>query len=54
MIKDKAHFILGMIDLIAGIACLLTCLYMHRGAKIVLTFVPILCGMAEIKQSTRK
>lgn len=50
-IKDKARFVIGVIDVLGGIACLIACIYLHRGAKIALTFVPIICGVASIVQS---
>lgn len=52
-IKCKARFIIGAIDLLGGVACLITCIYLHRGAKIALTFVPIICGIISLKQSIR-
>jgi len=50
-IKDKARFIIGVIDVLGGIACLIACIYLHRGAKMALTFIPIICGVGEIVQS---
>jgi hypothetical protein len=50
-IKDKAHFVIGVIDLLGGIACLIACIYLHRGAKIALTFIPIICGVASLARS---
>ena len=50
-IKDKAYFVIGVIDLLGGIACLIACIYLHRGAKIALTFIPIICGVASLVRS---
>lgn len=50
-IKDKARFVIGVIDVLGGIACLIACIYMHRGVKIALTFIPIICGIASLVQS---
>ena len=50
-IKYKAHFIMGVIVILVGIACLITGIYLHRGAKIILTFTPIIYGVAQIVQS---
>jgi uncharacterized membrane protein HdeD (DUF308 family) len=50
-IKYKAHFIMGIIVILVGIACLITNIYLHRGAKITFTFIPIICGVAQIVQS---
>lgn len=50
-IKEKAHFVIGVIDLLCGIACLIDCIYLYRGAKTVLTFVPIICGVVSLVQS---
>lgn len=50
-IKSKLHFIIGAIDLLGGIACLIACICLHRGAKITLTFIPIICGVAALVQS---
>ena len=50
-IKYKAHFIMGIIVILVGIACLITSIYLHRGAKIIFTFIPIICGVAQIVQS---
>lgn len=52
-IKDKARFVIGVIDVLGGIACLIACIYLHRGAKIALTFIPIICGVVSLKQSIR-
>ena len=50
-IKYKAHFIMGVIVILVGIACLITDIYLHRGAKVALTFIPISCGVASLVQS---
>jgi hypothetical protein len=50
-IKDKADFVIGVIDLLVGIACLIACIYLHRGAKIALTFIPIICGVDSLARS---
>jgi hypothetical protein len=50
-IKDKAHFVIGVIDLLGGIACLIACIYLHKGAKIALTFIPIICGVTSLAWS---
>lgn len=50
-IKDKARLIIGVIDLLGGITCLIACVYLHRDAKIALTFVPIICGVISLIQS---
>jgi hypothetical protein len=50
-IKDKARFVIGVIDLLGGITCLFACIYLHRGAKITLTFVPIICGVISLTRS---
>ncbi len=50
-IKDKARFVIGVIDVLGGIACLIACIYLHRGAKIALTFVPIICGVVSLVHS---
>ena len=50
-IKDKARFVIGVIDVLGGIACLIACIYLHRGTKMALTFVPIICGVASLVQS---
>ena len=52
-IKEKARFVIGVIELLGGITCLITCIYLHKGAKIALTFVPIICGIVSLKQSIR-
>lgn len=52
-IKEKARFVIGVIDVLGGIACLTACIYLHRGAKTALTFVPIICGVVSLKQSIR-
>lgn len=52
-IKEKTGFAIGIIDVLGGIACLIACIYLHRGAKMVLTFVPIICGTMSLKQSIR-
>ena len=52
-IKEKARFAIGVIDVFGGIACLTACIYLHRGAKIALTFIPIICGVVSLKQSIR-
>lgn len=44
-IKDKARFTLGVIDIVAGIALVITCIYLHRTSKIAFAFFPILCGI---------
>lgn len=50
-IKDKARFVIGVIDVLGGIACLIACIYLHRGTKIALTFIPIICGVLSLVQS---
>lgn len=50
-IKYKAHFIMGVIVILVGIACLITGIYLHKGAKVALTFIPISCGITSIVQS---
>jgi len=50
-IKHKAYFITGVIDILVGIACLITSIYLHRGARIVLTFAPIFFGVVSLVQS---
>lgn len=50
---DKMDYI-GVIDVICGCACLIACIYLHRGVRIVLTFVPIICGILSLKQSIKK
>ena len=52
-IKEKTRFAIGVIDVLGGIACLTACIYLHRGAKTALTFVPIICGVVLLKQSIR-
>jgi len=52
-IKDKARFVIGIIDVLGGIACLIACIFLHRGTKIALTFIPIICGVVSLKQSIR-
>jgi energy-converting hydrogenase Eha subunit C len=50
-IKDKTRFVIGVIDLFGGIICLIASIYLHRGAKIALTFVPIICGVISLMRS---
>lgn len=50
-IKYKAHFIMGVIVILVGIACLITGIYLHRGVKVALTLIPISCGITSIVQS---
>ena len=47
-IEDKERFVMGVIVLFAGIACLIAAIYLHRGARIALTAVPIICGCCNI------
>lgn len=47
-IVDKVKFILGIIDLLAGIAIIVLCVYKHRTDKIVYCIFPILCGIASL------
>ena len=42
---------MGVIDILVGIACLIAGIYLHRGANVVLTFIPISCGVASLVQS---
>lgn len=53
-IEDKERFVIGIIDLFVGIICLIVGIYLHRGARIALTFVPIICGVISLSQSIKK
>lgn len=52
-IKYKARFVIGVIGLLGGTACLIACIYLRTGAKTALTFAPIICGVVSLKQSIR-
>ena len=47
-IVDKVKFILGIIDILAGIAIIVTCVYKHRTDRVVYCLFPILCGIASL------
>ena len=44
-IVNKAKFILGIIDILAGIAIIVLCVYKHRMDRVVYCIFPILCGI---------
>lgn len=47
-IVDKVKFILGIIDILAGIAIIILCVYKHRMVRVVYCIFPILCGIASL------
>lgn len=44
-VKNKANFILGIVDIILGIALVITCICLHRTSRIAFAFFPVLCGI---------
>ena len=40
-----------MLNILGGITCLIVCIYLNRGVRTALPFVPIICGIGEIVQS---
>lgn len=44
-IKYKAEFAIGVFAIVAGIALIITCIYLHRTSKIAFAFFPVLCGI---------
>ena len=47
-IVDKVKFILGIINLLGGIALIILCVYKHRMDRVVYCLFPILCGIASL------
>jgi len=50
IIKRKAQFVIGIIDILVGIACLFACVYWHRGSNIIYPFITIICGVVSLMQ----
>ena len=50
-IKYKTYFICGIIDIIIGVACFISGICLNSGAKIVLTFIPIIWGVTALVHS---
>ena len=44
-VKNKAKFILGIVDIVVGVGLVITCICLHRTSRIVFAFFPVLCGI---------
>lgn len=48
MIKHKSNFVSGIIQVILGIGLLITCIYLKRYNRIILSIITLLCGIGNI------